>query len=142
MSTSKTRFKRLLRLNEIEFFQIEMSDPDKAAFLLYIDERWPANSQEGNKISIYLISNFDLSDFSYEDVLSFNNDLLGMKYNCSYVMNMLRVKEEFNFNFPYDMLAISTYVQTLLTKLHIAKELPALKENDFNYLSQQQMSAR
>nr|WP_308787625.1 hypothetical protein [Planomicrobium stackebrandtii] len=120
---------------------MEMSDTDKAAFLLYIDERWPANSQDGNKVSIYLISDFDLSDSSYEDVISFNNDLLGMKYNCSYVMDILRVKEEFDFNFPYDMLAISTYVQTLLTKLHSAKELPALKENDFNYLSQQ-MSAR
>lgn len=137
MSKKKTRFKRLLRLNEIEFFQIEMSDTEKTAFLLYIDERQPGVSESGNNISIYLISDFELSDSSYEDVLSFNDDLLGMKYNCAYIMDRLKVEEEFEFNFPYDMLAISEHVQTLLAKLDVDKKIPALEEGDFNYLSQQ-----
>lgn len=137
MRRSKTRFIRLLRLNEMEFFQVELRDSERTAFLLYIDERRSPDSQEGNEVLIYLISDFDLSETSYEDVLSFNNDLLGMKFNCSYIMDILKVEEEFNFDFPSDMLAISRYVQTLLTQLHSDKKLPVLTENDFNYLSQQ-----
>lgn len=134
-----TRFKRLLRLNDIEFFQIEMSDNEKSAFLLYIDEKYPAALKEGNKISIYLVSDFELSAASYENVLSFNDDLLGMKYNCAYIMNSLWVEEEFNFDFPFDMLAVHEYVQQLLLRLNIEKKLPVLEESDFNYLSQQRL---
>lgn len=139
MRVLHTRFQILLRLNKVEFFQIEMNDTERTAFLLYVDERKSANSEEGNIISIYLISDFELSAPSYEDVLSFNDDLLGMKYNCSYVMEVLPVEEEFHFDFPYHMLAIQEYVQQLLVKVHTDKKLPLLEEADFNYLSQQRL---
>ncbi|ANF38862.1 hypothetical protein IM717_04935 [Bacillus velezensis] len=136
MRTLNTRFKRLLRLRDFEFFQVELNDDDRTAFLLFIDERL-LDSEEGNNVKIFLISHFELSDSSYQDVLSFNDDLLGMKYNCSYVMDTLTVKEEFDFDFPFDMLAIREYVQELLSTLKIDKKLPKFKETDFNYLSQE-----
>ncbi|MHC8661559.1 hypothetical protein ACW5MY_19470 [Bacillus sp. Bwzl_19] len=115
---------------------MELNDDDRTAFLLFIDER-SLDSEEGNNVKIFLISHFELSELSYQDVLSFNDDLLGMKYNCSYVMDTLTVKEEFDFDFPFDMLAIREYVQELLSTLKIDKKLPKLKETDFNYLSQE-----
>lgn len=127
MRTLNTRFKRLLRLRDFEFFQVELNDDDRTAFLLFIDERL-LDSEEGNNVKIFLISHFELSDSSYQDVLSFNDDLLGMKYNCSYVMDTLTVKEEFDFDFPFDMLAIREYVQELLSTLKIDKKLPKFKE--------------
>ncbi|AEB65747.1 hypothetical protein BUN12_3150 [Bacillus amyloliquefaciens] len=136
MRTLNTRFKRLLRLRDFEFFQVELNDDDRTAFLLFIDER-SLDSEEDNNVKIFLISHFELSESSYQDVLSFNDDLLGMKYNCSYVMDTLTVKEEFDFDFPFDMLAIREYVQELLSTLKIDKKLPKLKETDFNYLSQE-----
>ncbi|OCB95694.1 uncharacterized protein SRCM101294_01941 [Bacillus amyloliquefaciens] len=136
MRTLNTRFKRLLRLRDFEFFQVELNDDDRTAFLLFIDER-SLDSEEGNNVKIFLISHFELSESSYQDVLSFNDDLLGMKYNCSYVMDTLTVKEEFDFDFPFDMLAIREYIQELLSTLKIDKKLPKLKETDFNYLSQE-----
>lgn len=139
MRVLHTRFQILLRLNKVEFFQIEMNDTERTAFLLYVDERKSANSEEGNIISIYLISDFELSAPSYEDVLSFNDDLLGMKYNCSYVMEVLPVEKEFHFDFPYHMRAIQEYVQQLLAKVNTDIMLPVLEEADFNYLSQQRL---
>lgn len=139
MRVLNTRFIRLLRLNDIEFFQVALNDNEKLAYLLYIDERYPESLKDGNQISVYLISDFELSDSSYEDVLSFSDDLLGMKYNCSYILDTLTVEEEFTFNFPYEMLAVRTYVQELLAKLNIDKKLPVLEESDFNYLSQQRL---
>lgn len=136
MRTLNTRFKRLLRLRDFEFFQVELNDDDRTALLLFIDER-SLDSEEDNNVKIFLISHFELSESSYQDVLSFNDDLLGMKYNCSYVMDTLTVKEEFDFDFPFDMLAIREYVQELLSTLKIDKKLPKLKETDFNYLSQE-----
>lgn len=129
MRTLNTRFKRLLRLRDFEFFQVELNDDDRTAFLLFIDERL-LDSEEGNNVKIFLISHFELSDSSYQDVLSFNDDLLGMKYNCSYVMDTLTVKEEFDFDFPFDMLAIREYVQELLSTLKIDKKLPKFKETE------------
>ncbi|BDG82309.1 hypothetical protein BSF_40380 [Bacillus subtilis] len=84
-----------------------------------------------------MISHFELPDSSYQAVLRFNDDLLGMKHNCSYVMDTLTVTEEFNFDFPFDMPAIREYVQELLSPLKIDKKLPEFEETDFNYLSQE-----
>ncbi|MEG7283402.1 hypothetical protein [Bacillus sp. 0909A] len=136
MRTVNTRFKRLLRLRDFEFFQVELNNDERCAFLLYVDERLP-DSEEGNNINVYLISHFELPDSSYQDVLSFNDDLLGMNHNCSYVMDTLTVTEEFDFDFPFDMLAIREYVQELLSTLKIYKKLHECKETDFNYLSQE-----
>ncbi|MHA7767901.1 hypothetical protein [Bacillus atrophaeus] len=136
MRTLNTRFNRLLRLRDLEFFQVEFNDDERCAFLLFVDERLP-DSEEGNNINVYLISHFELPDSSYQDVLSLNDDLLGMKHNCSYVMDTLTVKEEFDFDFPFDMLAIRKYVQELLSTLKIDKKLPEFEETDFNYLSQE-----
>ncbi|MDP4524291.1 hypothetical protein [Bacillus halotolerans] len=136
MRIINTRFKRLLRLRDFEFFQVELNDDERCAFLLYVDERLP-DSEEGNNINVYLISHFELPDSSYQAVLRFNHDLLGMKHNCSYVMDTLTVTEEFDFDFPFDMLAIREYVQELLSTLKIDKNLPECKETDFNYLSQE-----
>ncbi|PSA95439.1 hypothetical protein C6370_10755 [Bacillus atrophaeus] len=136
MRTLNTRFKRLLRLRDLEFFQVELNDDERCAFLLFVDERLP-DSEEGNNINVYLISHFELPDSSYQDVLSLNDDLLGMKHNCSYVMDTLTVKEEFDFDFPFDMLSIRKYVQELLSTLKIDKKLPEFEETDFNYLSQE-----
>lgn len=136
MRTLNTRFKRLLRLRDLEFFQVELNDDERCAFLLFVDERLP-DSEEGNNINVYLISHFELPDSSYQDVLSLNDDLLGMKHNCSYVMDTLTVKEEFDFDFPFDMLAIRKYVQELLSTLKIDKKLPEFEETNFNYLSQE-----
>lgn len=69
------------------------------------------------------------------DVLSFNDDLLGMKPNCSYFMDILRVEEDFEYDYP-DMLAIRDYVQEILSTADIDEKLPNLKNTDFNYLSQ------
>lgn len=137
MRTLKTRFKRLLRLHDLEFFKIVMSDEEQAAYLLIHDGRPRSNEIDGNRISTYLISNFELSDSSYQDVLNFNDDLLGMKHNCSYFMDSLRVEKEFDFDFPFDMLAIRNYVQEILSTLGIDTKLPDIKETDFNYLSQE-----
>jgi len=128
----KTRFIRWLRTRDVEFFQVVSQDAEESAFLLYIDQRQP---KSGNHIDIYLISHFELSEESYEDVLSFNNDLLGYKLACSYNMDTLLVKEEFEFDFPYDMLAVQRYVDELLKRVQ-ANKLPDLTEKDFDYLSQ------
>lgn len=135
MRTLNTRFKRLLRLKHLEFFQVVLSDDNRSAFLLVVDERLP-DSEEGNKINVYLVSHFELSDSLYQDILSFNDDLLGMKHNCSYVLNTLTVKEEFDFDFPFDMLAIRRYVQELIYMLGIDLILPDIQESDFDRLSQ------
>ncbi|MEC1292043.1 hypothetical protein P9B58_17910 [Bacillus mojavensis] len=136
MRILNTRFKRLLRLRDFEFYQVELNNDERCAFLLYVDERLP-DSEEGNNINVYLISHFELPDSSYQDVLRFNDDLLGMKHNCSYVMDTLTVTEEFDFDFPFDMLAIREYVQELLSTLKIEKKLPEFEKTDFNYLSQE-----
>lgn len=52
-------------------------------------------------------------------------------------MDTLTVKEEFDFDFPFDMLAIREYVQELLSILKIDKKLPEFEETDFNHLSQE-----
>lgn len=136
MRTLNTRFQRLLRLRDVEFFQVMLSDDERSAYLLIHDERESEDLEKGNHISVCLISHFELSDISYQDILSFNDDLLGMKYNCSYEMNTLSVKEDFSFNFPFDMVAIRNHVQELLSLLKIDKKLPDLEELSFNYLSQ------
>ncbi|WP_411810202.1 hypothetical protein [Bacillus altitudinis] len=107
-------------------------DTEESAFLLYIDQRRPKG---GNHIDIYLVSHFELSEESYEDVLSFNNDMLGYKPACSYYMDTLSVKEEFEFDFPYDMLAVQRYVDELLERVQ-ANKLPDITEKNFDYLSQ------
>lgn len=138
MRSLNTRFKRLLKLRDLEFFKVVLSDDERDAYLLICDERHPqVEFEDGNSIKIFLISNFELSDLSYQDILSFNDDLLGMKYNCSYVMDNVLVQEEFDFDFPYEMLAICDYVEKILKSLGIDKEIPNIKEKDFNYLSQE-----
>lgn len=57
-----------------------------------------------------------------------------MKHNCSYAMDILSVKEEFDF--PFNMLAIKSYVQELIKMLGIDITLPEMKERDFDKLSQ------
>lgn len=59
-----------------------------------------------------------------------------MKHNCSYAMDILSVKEEFDFDFPFNMLAIKSYVQELIKMLGIDIILPEMKERDFDKLSQ------
>lgn len=138
MRSLNTRFKRLLKLRDLEFFKVVLSDDERDAYLLICDERHSQiNSEDGNSIKIFLISNFELSESSYQDVLSFNDDLLGMKYKCSYFMDSVLVQEEFDFDFPFDMLAIRNYVEKVLKSLSINKEIPDIKEKDFNYLSQE-----
>lgn len=120
----------LLKLRDLEFFKVVLSDDERDANLLICDERHPqVKSEDGNSIKIFLISNFELSDLSYQDVLSFNDDLLGMKYHCSYVGDNVLVQEDFDF--PYEMLAIRNYIEKILKSLGIDKE------KDFNYLSQE-----
>ncbi|BDB95462.1 hypothetical protein BSG8_42140 [Bacillus subtilis subsp. natto] len=51
-------------------------------------------------------------------------------------MDILSVKEEFDFDFPFDMLAIKRYVQELINILGINLTLPEMKERDFDKLSQ------
>ncbi len=132
-----TRFKRLLKLRNLEFFQLVLCDDERSAFLLVLDERLvDFDSQGGNQIRVYLVTHFELSDQSNKDVLSFNDDLLGMKRNCSYTMDILSVKEEFDFDFPFNMLAIKSYVQELIKMLGIDITLPEMKERDFDKLSQ------
>lgn len=139
MRSLNTRFKRLLRLRDVEFFKVVLSDEERDAYLLIYDERHnQKESEDGNHIKVFLISNFDLSESSYQDVLSFNDDLLGMKHNCSYFMDSVLVQDEFDFDFPFDMLAIRNYVEQILNSLNIDTKLPGLNEKDFNYLSQEE----
>ncbi len=133
MRTLKTRFIRWLRTRDVEFFQVMSQDTEESAFLLYIDQRRP---EGGNHIDIFLISHFELSEESYGDVLSFNDDMLGFKPTCSYCMDTLPVEEEFEFDFPCDMLAIQRYVDDLLNRVQASK-LPELTHKDFDFLSQQ-----
>lgn len=125
-----------MRLKNFEFFQVELSDEDQNAFLLIHDKNKNLRDVEDKFIDVYLISNFELSETSYEDVLSYSDDLLGTKYQCSYYVNTLKVEEEFVFDFPFDMLAIRKYVEELLKKLDIKEPLPVFQEVDFDYLSQ------
>ncbi len=137
MRALHTRFKRLLKLRNLEFFQLVLCDDERSAFLLVVDKRLvDFDSQGGNLISVYLVTHFELSDQSYKDILSFNDDLLGMKHNCSYATDILSVKEEFDFDFPFNMLAIKSYVQELIKMLGIDITLPEMKERDFDKLSQ------
>ncbi|KXZ18972.1 hypothetical protein AXI59_15675 [Bacillus nakamurai] len=132
MRTLKTRFKRLLRLRNFEFFQvISAENNDYIAHLLIHDAKSAKDC-----IDVYLIYTHDLDDDSYKDVVSFNDDLLGMKYRRSHFMNLLKVEEEFNFDFPFDMLAIRNYVQEILNILGIDETLPTMEESDFDRLSQ------
>lgn len=138
MRSLNTRFKRLLRLRDLEFFKVVLSDEERNAYLLIFDERHNQEFEDGNHIKVFFISNFDLSESSYQDVLSFNDDLLGMKHNCSYFMDSLLVQDEFDFDFPFDMLAIRNYVEKILKSLNIDKKVPEINEKDFNYLSQEE----
>lgn len=52
-------------------------------------------------------------------------------------MDSVLVQEEFDFDFPFDMLAIRNYVEKILKSLSIDKAIPDIKEKDFNYLSQE-----
>lgn len=127
MRSLNPRFKRLLKLRDLEFFKVVLSDDERDAYLLIYDERHSQiESEDGNSIKIFLISNFKLSESSYQDVLSFNDDLSGMKYKCSYFMDSVFVQEEFNFSF--DMLAIRNYVEKILKSLSIDKEIPDIKK--------------
>ena len=130
------RFKRLMRLKNFEFFQVELSDEEQNAYLLIHDKNKNLNNVSDKFIDVYLIANFELSDLSYQDVLSYSEDLLGMKHHCSYHVQTLKVEEEFVFDFPFDMMAIRKYVQEMLMKLDIKEQLPAFQEADFEYLSQ------
>lgn len=140
MRSLNPRFKRLLKLRDLEFFKVVLSNDERDAYLLIYDERHSQiESEDGNSIKIFLISNFELSESSYQDVLSFNDGLLGMKYKYSYFMDSVFVQEkfEFEFDFPFDMLAIRNYVGKILKSLSIDKEIPDIKEKGFNYLSQE-----
>ncbi|ARW31582.1 uncharacterized protein S101441_02033 [Bacillus subtilis subsp. subtilis] len=66
MRALHTRFKRLLKLRNLEFFQLVLSDDERSAFLLVLEERLEDfDSQGGNQISVYLVTHFELSDQSY-----------------------------------------------------------------------------
>ncbi|AMQ04998.1 hypothetical protein [Sporosarcina psychrophila] len=137
MRPLNTRFKRLLRLRDFDFFQVVVSDDNKTPYLLLHDEHLQTASSKGNHVAIYLIPNCELSDTSHQDILRFNDDLLGMKHNYFYFMNTLFVEEEFVFDFPYDMLVIRKYVQEILTILKNYVLLPIFEEINFNYFSQE-----
>ncbi|MFP7377650.1 MULTISPECIES: hypothetical protein [Bacillus] len=121
---------------------MELSDDERCCYLLIYDkglsdvDKGLRNFDEGNLINAYIITNFELPDPAYQDVLYFVDDMLGMKHNCTHYIDTLYVKEEFDFDFPFDMLAIRKYVQEILSLLGIDKELPDFKETAFNYLSQ------
>ncbi|MDA1478419.1 hypothetical protein [Bacillus changyiensis] len=121
---------------------MELSDDDRCFNLLIYDkglselDKGLRDFDKGNLIKAYIITNFELPDSTYQDVLYFVDDLLGMKHNCSHFTDTLFVKEEFDFDFPFDMLAIRNYVQEILSLLGIDKKLPDFKETAFNYLSQ------
>ena len=132
----KTRFERLLRLRGLEFFKVVLHDDKRDAFLLYFDGEVFDSKDELDSIKIYLISNFELSGQSYEDVLSFNNDMFGMKPSRGYVMEEVKVEEEFDFDFPNDMDAVRRYAQYVLELTGHKKELEQLKNGRFNYLTQ------
>ena len=132
----KTRFERLLRLRELEFFQVILHDEERYAFLLYFDEECAGSKVDLEAIKIYLISNFELSAQSYEDVLSFNNDMFGMKPCRGYFMEEVKVEEEFDFDFPNDMDAVRRYAQYVLELTGNKKDLGQLENERFNYLTQ------
>ncbi|MGE7758574.1 hypothetical protein [Peribacillus sp. NPDC097895] len=113
-----------------------LSDEEQNAYLLIHDKNKNLKNVKDKFIDVYLITNFELSDLSYQDVLSFSEDLLGMKYHCSYHLHTLKVEEEFVFDFPFDMMAIRKYVQEMLIRLDIKEQLPNFQEADFDHLSQ------
>ena len=51
-------------------------------------------------------------------------------------MESVKVAEEFEFDFPFEIRAIRTYVEELVHVLKLDVTLPELREKDFNYLSQ------
>lgn len=59
---------------------------DRYAFLLSLDGENTDSKVDLGSINIYLISDFVRLGQSYEDVLSFNNDLFGMKQSRGYIM--------------------------------------------------------
>ncbi|WP_276561735.1 hypothetical protein [Bacillus sonorensis] len=142
MALLHTSFKRLLRLRDIEFYQVEVSDGERCCYLLIYDkglsdfDKGLRDFDEGNLINAYLITHFELPESPYQDVLHFLNELLGMKHNCTYFLDTLYVEKEFDFDFPFDMHAIRDYVNEILALLRIDKEMPDFKETAFNYLSQ------
>ncbi|MFN2747283.1 MULTISPECIES: hypothetical protein [Bacillus] len=107
------------------------AENDYIAHLLIHDDQ-----TDQDCIDVYLIYTQELDDDSYQDVVSFNDDLLGMKYKRTHYMNLLKVEEEFDFDFPFDMLAIRHYVQEILNILGINETLPNMKESNFDKLSQ------
>ena len=69
MRVIKTRFKRLMRTKNMEFFLIVSENEERNSFLLICDERTLEKGE--NKISAFLISNFEPSDTLYEDTYNF-----------------------------------------------------------------------
>lgn len=59
MRSLNTRFKRLLRLRDLEFFKVVLSDEERNAYLLIFDERHNQEFEDGNHIKVFFISNFD-----------------------------------------------------------------------------------
>lgn len=137
MRVMEPRFKRLMRTKNLEFFLIVSEIEKRNSFLLFCDERTQEKGDDENKISAFLISNFEPSDTLYEDTYNFCEDLLDMKQYCSFSFMNLKMKEAFNFDFPVDMLTVRDYVQKVLTLLKLDIELPIIQESDFNYLSQE-----
>lgn len=132
MKSTKTRFQRLLRTRNSEFFQIELADDDRMAFLLYVDQR-----DLQKPIDIYLIAHFQLSDASYDEILSFNNDMLGMKPVRQYFMDhLILVEREFTFDFPENMSAVCGFINQILQGKNKDVLISGIQDKDFNYLSQ------
>lgn len=132
MKNIRSRFQRLLRTKNLEFFQIQFPEEERFAYLLYYD-----NGNLSESIDILLITHFELNDNFYQDIVDFNDDMFGMKPKRHYYMSeIVYVEREFKFDFPNDMTAICLFIQNILMKYGVQVQFDDIFNSSFDYLSQ------
>ncbi|MCY7961306.1 hypothetical protein MOD45_20215 [Bacillus spizizenii] len=150
------KFYRLLRTNEVEFFQvIQKETSDIYGYILIVDSRRKEklcdnpvligmedkNEYEGSSNFIQVITFTEeryLQDFT-ADTFSFIDGLLNMKPDCHFFIKEQVYKsnsELLDFDFPFDMTPIVDFIKPYAQEINKDINLNNISNSDFNYLSQ------
>ncbi|CAN2252016.1 conserved hypothetical protein [Bacillus subtilis] len=150
------KFYRLLRTNEVEFFQVIQKETSNIyGYILIVDSKRKGklcdnpvligiedeNEYEGSSNFIHVIAFTEeryLEDFT-ADTFSFIDGLLNMKPDCHFFIKEQIYKsnsELLDFDFPFDMTPIVDFITPYAQEVNKDINLNNISNSDFNYLSQ------
>ncbi|MGY2642280.1 hypothetical protein [Bacillus inaquosorum] len=150
------KFYRLLRTNEVEFFQVIQKETSNIyGYILIVDSKKKVklcdnpvligiedeNEYEGSSNFIQVIAFTEeryLEDFT-ADTFSFIDGLLNMKPDCRFFIKEQIYKsnsELLDFDFPFDMTPIVDFITPYVQEVSKDINLNNISNRDFNYLSQ------